>query len=138
MDTDRTQKLIPSPPEGKTYPHEELTRRIIGAAYEVYKELGSGFLEKVYEVALIQELEARGLRAVPQAEINVQYKGHVVGLFYADILVNDKVLREIKAADGFLPTHEAQLLNYLKATGIKVGLLLNFGPKRVEVKRMVY
>ena len=138
MDTDKTPKLAPTPPKDVEYPHQELTREIIGAAFEVYRELGSGFLEKVYEAALVQELEGRSLRAVPQAEINVQYKGRTVGFFYADILVDDKVLCEIKAGESLLPAHEAQLSNYLKATGSKVGLLLNFGPRRVEVKRMVY
>ena len=138
MNTDKTQKVVPSPPKDVEYPHQGVTQEIIGAAFEVYRELGSGFLEKVYEAALVQELEARGLRAVAQAEINVQYKGYRVGLFYADVLVDGKVVCEIKAGESLQPAHEAQLLNYLKATGMKVGLLLNFGPKRVEVKRMVY
>ncbi len=120
------------------YPHHELTGRIIGAAYEVYRELGPGFLEKVYEAALVRELQTDGVSAVPQAEIEVQYKGQVVGLFYADILVDGKVICEIKAAESLASAHEAQVLNYLKATGVKVGLLLNFGPKRVEVKRLVF
>ena len=137
MSTDRSQKLAP-PPAQASYPHQELTHQIIGAAYEVYKELGPGFLEKVYEAALLQELGARGIPALSQAEIAVRYKGQPVGLFYADVLVEGKVICEIKATESLLPAHEAQLINYLKATGIKVGLLINFGPKRVVVKRLVY
>ena len=138
MDTDKAQKLAPPPQIEAKYPHQELTGQIIGAAYEVYRELGSGFLEKVYETALVQELTARSAGVLPQAEIKVRYKGRSVGLFYADILVDGKVICEVKAAESLSPAHEAQLLDYLKATGIKVGLLLNFGPKRVEVKRLVY
>ncbi len=139
MNTDKTQKVAPPPLplEGK-YPHQGLTHQIIGAAYRVYREMGAGFLEKVYETALVHELRASGVEAVAQTEIEVRYKGHPVGLFYADVLVDGKVVCEIKAAESLLPAHEAQLLNYLKATGIKVGLLINFGPKRVEVKRLVF
>jgi len=115
-----------------------VTGEIIGAAYEVYRELGYGFLEKVYETAIVQELTSRGILAQPQAEIEVRYKGHPVGVYYADVLVHDRVICEIKATDGLSSVHEAQLLHYLKATGIKVGLLLNFGPKRVDVKRLVF
>lgn len=122
----------------RIYPHQDLTRQIIAAAYEVYNELGTGFLEKVYEAALVHELSERGLKAQPQAEITVHYKGHVVGTYYADVLVNHAVICEIKAVDAINNAHQAQLLNYLKATGIKVGLLLNFGPMRVQVKRMIF
>ncbi|MBI1886397.1 MAG: GxxExxY protein [Chloroflexi bacterium] len=139
MDTDKTQKLAPPPPSSETrYPHQDLTREIIGGAYEVYRELGPGFLEKVYETALVHELSGRGLHAVPQAEIAVAYKGQTVGLFYADIFVDDKVICEIKSAESLSGAHEAQVINHHKATGVKVGLLLNFGPKRVEVKRLVF
>ena len=120
------------------YPQQALTREIIAAAYEVHGELGGGFLEKVYESALVIELASRGLRVTPQAQIEVQYKGDTVGVFYADLLVNDAVICEIKAVTAIASSHQAQLLNYLKATGKKVGLLLNFGAKRVDVKRMVF
>ena len=120
------------------FPHQDLTREIIAAAYEVYGELGRGFLEKVYEKALAMELTHRGLKVRPQAEIEVRYKGDSAGVYYADLMVNDTVICEIKAVEPLNNAHQAQLLNYLKATGIKVGLLLNFGPKRVDVKRMVF
>lgn len=120
------------------YPHQELTREIIAAAYEVHRELGWGFLEKVYENALALELGNRKLRASQQAEIEVRYKGNIAGVYYADLLVNDTVLCELKSVEALNNAHQAQLLNYLKATGIKVGLLLNFGPKRVDVKPMVF
>jgi GxxExxY protein len=123
---------------GDRFPHAELTKGIIGAAFEVHRVLGYGFLEKVYEAALARELRGRGHRVVNQAEMEVRYKGESVGVYYADLLVDDAVVCEVKALDKLAPAHEAQLLNYLKATGIKVGLLLNFGPSRVEVKRMVF
>ncbi len=120
------------------YPQRELTREIIGAAFEVHKELGWGFLEKVYENALRFELEAKGLGVEQQAEIPVTYKEGNVGVYHADLLVDGSVICELKSAEALSGAHEAQLLHYLKATGIKVGLLLNFGPKRVDVKRMVF
>lgn len=124
--------------DGEKYPHQELTREIIGASYEVYRELGWGFLEKVYEVALAAELARRGVGVTSQAEIEVRYKGQPVGTYYADLLVENAVICELKSAQTIDAVHHAQLLNYLKATGIKVGLIINFGPKRVEVKRMVF
>jgi len=124
--------------EGARYPHSDMTHDIIGAAYEVYRELGHGFLEKVYAAALKKELEGRGHEAVSEAQIEVHYKGESVGVYFADVLVDGSVMCEIKAAQKLAPEHEAQILNYLKATGIKVGLLLNFGPKGVQVKRMVF
>jgi GxxExxY protein len=120
------------------FPHAALTKQIIGAAFEVHRVLGYGFLEKVYEAALARELRDRGHRVVSQAEMEVSYKGESVGLYYADLLVDDAVICEVKALDKLAPAHEAQLLNYLKATGTKVGLLLNFGPQGVQVKRMVF
>jgi GxxExxY protein len=119
------------------YPHEELTGQVIAAAYEVHRTLGHGFLEKVYENALVIELQRRGLRATQQAEIAVAYKGEPVGTYYADVLVDDVVICEVKAVEAINSAHQAQLLNYLKATRIKVGLIINFG-RRVSVKRMVF
>ena len=126
-----------SVPEG-TYPHQEITREIIAAAYEVHRELGWGFLEKVYENALVVELGCRGLHVNTQVPIAVQYNGEPVGEYFADLLVNEVVICEIKAGEGLTNAHQAQLLNYLKATGTRVGLLLNFGTNRVQVKRMVF
>jgi len=138
MDTDKTQISRPAPRGDGTYPHRDLTEKIIGAAFEVHRELGPGFLEKVYETALVQELSGRGVSARPQAEIAVRYKGQPVGAYYADLVADGTVLCEIKAARALVSEHEAQLLHYLKATGIKVGLLLNFGARRLQVKRMVF
>lgn len=136
MTADKTQIVGWTEGDGP-HPHHETTRSIIGAAYEVHRELGAGFLEKVYQTALIRELASRGLRARSQAEIAVHYKGQPVGMYYADILVDDKVICEIKATAALTSADEAQLLHYLKATGVKVGLLLNFGSQRVQVKRLV-
>jgi GxxExxY protein len=120
--------------EGK---YRKLTEEIIGAFYQVYNTLGYGFLEKVYENGLIIELKKAGINAVSQSPINVLYEGHIVGEYFADILVDDKVIVEIKAVKRLAPEHEAQLLNYLKATDIEVGLLLNFGTQP-EVRRKVF
>ena len=120
-----------------TYKFGNTTQTIIGAFYETYNALGPGFLEKVYENALMIELKERGLRAHHQCPIDVHYKGECVGEYIADIVVEDKVICEIKAVQQLRPEHEAQLLNYLKATSIKVGLLLNFGPKP-EIMRRIF
>ncbi len=135
MSADRTQISRPPQWDKGEYPHQELTEKIIGAAYEVHRELGPGFLEKVYEKALRRELDESGVRTIAQAEIEVLYKAQPVGVYYADLLVDGSVICEIKAVETLASAHEAQLLHYLKATGIKVGLLLNFGAKRVQVKR---
>ncbi len=137
MSADRTQIGHPAPVGDGDYPHRDLTEKIIGAAFEVHRELGAGFLEKVYETALLRELGQRGVSASSQSEIPVHYKGQPVGVYYADLLVSNSVICEIKACEGLSSSHEAQLLHYLKATGIKIGLLLNFGSKRVQVKRMI-
>src|SRR3990170_3510315 len=126
MNTDRTQISRRAPRGDGLYPHKDLTEKIIGAAFEVHRELGPGFLEKVYETALVQELSSRGGRARREGEIGVHNKEQPVGAYYADILVDDSVICKKKAVDAISPAHEAQLLHYLKATGIKVGLLLNF------------
>jgi GxxExxY protein len=118
-------------------PHWELTHRIIGASFEVHRTLGHGFLERVYAAALMQELTSLGLKARSEVPIPVQYKGVEIGVYYADILVEDAVICEIKAIKALTREHEAQVLHYLKATGIEAGLLLNFGSTSVEVKRMV-
>jgi len=117
--------------------HGEITHQIIGAAFEVWKVLGHGFLEKVYENALAEELLRRGLSVQPQFPIDVYYKGILVGKYSGDLLVEGKVIVEIKAEKVYNPQHEAQLLNYLRATGIKVGLILNFGQQKCEHKRLV-
>lgn len=113
---------------------DDLTQKIIGCAYKVHNTLGPGFLEKVYENALRIELEKLGLRVRQQEPICVTYEGHAVGEYFADLWVNDSVVVELKAAQNLVKQHEVQLVNYLAATGIESGLLLNFGTS-VEVKR---
>jgi GxxExxY protein len=113
---------------------DELTERIIGCAYRVHNDLETGFLEKVYENALKIELEEAGLDVEQQCPVNVQYRGRIVGEFYADLLVRRQLVLELKAVRKLAKEHEVQLANYLNATGIENGLLINFGPS-VEVKR---
>jgi GxxExxY protein len=115
----------------------DLTYLINGAIFEVNRILGPGFLEKVYENALLMELKARGIRAVSQYPIKVMYKDQIVGEYFADLLVEDQVIIELKTVDKIERIHEAQLLNYLKATGIKVGLLVNFKSTKADIKRLV-
>jgi GxxExxY protein len=119
------------------FKHAELTGKIITAFYTVYRTLGYGFLEKVYENSLAIELSHQGMNIQQQRPINVHYSGLVVGEYFADLVVNDLILVEVKAAKAMAEEHEAQLLNYLKATPYEVGLLLNFGPK-AEFKRRSY
>jgi len=115
----------------------ELTYAINGAVFEVNRLLGPGFLEKVYENALMIELENRGFEAKNQVAIQVSYKGKIVGEYIGDILVEDKVLVELKTVEQLDRIHEAQLLNYLKATGLQVGLLVNFKHEKADIKRLV-
>jgi len=119
------------------YKHEELTGKIIKTFYDVYNELGYGFLEAAYEKAMVIALRAAGMQAEPQKAIEVWFRGDRVGEFAADIVVESLVLLELKAARALDPSHEAQLLNYLRATNVEVGLLLNFGPKP-QIKRFVF
>lgn len=109
--------------------HEELTSKIIKAFYNVYNQLGYGFLERVYENAMMIELDELGLLMKQQEPIKVIYKEQMVGDYFADIVVENKVIVELKSADAISNKHEAQLLNYLKATDMEVGLILNFGTK---------
>jgi len=118
--------------------HKDVTEAIIGAAFEVYNVLGYGFLEKVYQRAMQVELRARGFKAEIEADIRVIYKGIEVGFYKADVWVNDSVIVELKVAKVYVTDDEPQLLNELKATGVKVGLLINFGRTKVEFKRMVF
>jgi len=117
--------------------HQEITEKIIKGFYTVYNTLGHGFLEKVYENAFAIELRKLGLRAEQQKKIEVFYDNHQVGEYYADILVDELVILELKAADAIAPEHEAQIINYLKATKIEVGLLFNFGPKPQFIRRIL-
>ena len=118
------------------YKHKELTSNIINAAHAVHNTLGYGFLEKVYHKSLFIELRKRGHSVEFEKAVEVRYEDRVVGSFSLDLLVDGRVVVEVKAVDRYNSVFEAQLLNYLKATGLEVGLIINFGPS-VEVKRMV-
>jgi len=115
----------------------DLTYKINGAIYEVNRVLGPGFLEKVYENALMIEFKERGLKAENQVPINVDYKGSLVGDYYADIVVENKVILELKAIETLKKVHEAQILNYLKATGFDIGLLVNFTHPKAQIRRFI-
>jgi len=117
--------------------YEDLTGKIIKAFYKVNNTLGFGFLEKVYENAMKLELLAMGFKVDQQKNIRVHYEGKEIGDYYADLMVNDVVIVELKAAENLCEEHEAQLINYLKATKIEVGLLLNFG-KKAEFRRKIF
>jgi GxxExxY protein len=115
--------------------YQEITREVIGCAFEVINELGAGFLESVYEKALLLALRQKGLKAICQHPVMVIFRGEIVGDFYADIFVEDKVIVELKVVKTIAPEHQAQVINYLVATGIEVGLLINFGNPKLEYKR---
>ena len=115
--------------------HEKITKSIIGCAFEVSNELGAGFLESVYEKALLLALRQKGLSAISQHPVKVMFRDECVGNFNADILVEKKVIVELKAVKALAPDHQAQIINYLNATGIEVGLLINFGRPKLEYKR---
>jgi GxxExxY protein len=117
--------------------HQELTQDIIGAAFDVHNTLGCGLLEKVYESALAHELSLRGHDVTPQKEFQVSYKDKEVGIYYADLVVDDKVVVEIKSASDLADAHRAQLLNYLRISGIRVGLLFNFSKPKLKFERLV-
>ncbi len=119
------------------FKHKEITDKIINVFYRVYNKLGYGFLEKVYENAMVIECEKDDISVVPQFPVKVSYEDKIIGEYFADLLVAGKVIVEIKAVKKLIPEHEAQLLNYLKATDIEVGLLTNFGPKP-QIKRKAF
>jgi GxxExxY protein len=119
------------------YKHSDLTGEIINAFYQVYNTLGYGFLEKVYENALVYELRKRGYEVLQQMPVKVFYDEVVVGEYYADLVINDVVILELKSVETINDAHSAQLINYLKATGMEVGLILNFGPNP-QITRKIY
>jgi GxxExxY protein len=116
---------------------DTLTERVLGAIFEVSNTLGAGFLEKVYQRALLHELHLRGIRATAEVSVQVIYKGHSMGEYFADILVEDELVIELKCAERFSSEHTAQCLNYLRASGRTVCLLVNFQKPKVERKRIV-
>jgi GxxExxY protein len=117
--------------------HSNITEQIIKAFYKVYNTLGYGFLERVYEAAMYIELTNMGFEVEKQKPIKVFYEGDEIGIYYADLIINDLVIIELKAVENFAEEHTIQLINYLKATEIEVGLLLNFG-KKPEFRRKVF
>ena len=117
--------------------HKEITDKIIGSAYNVHNTLGQGFLEKVYKNAMAVELKQAGLQCNIETPLNVFYRGNKVGEYFADIIVEQKIIVELKAVSKIEKTHEVQLVNYLKATGLNIGLIINFG-ESVEFKRRVF
>ena len=117
--------------------HGLISEKIIGCAFKVSNTLGVGFLEKVYQNALIIELMNEGLKVEKEKPIRIFYQDKVVGEYYADIVVNEKIIIETKAVQSLNEIHQAQLLNYLKATKIQLGLLINFGTPKVQIKRMI-
>lgn len=123
--------------ESKTYKYKELTGKILGCAFEVHNTLGCGFLEKVYERAIVIELQANSLGVETQKRIKISYKGKDVGNYMPDIIVENKVIVDLKTVEFLTKIHTAQLLNYLRATGFEVGLILNFARPRLEYKRVV-
>ena len=123
--------------DNQDYKYKELTEKIIEIFYRVYNKLGYGFLENVYENAMMKEFKTTDIPAVSQYAINVVYEGEIIGEYFADILVDSKVIVGIKASKSLAIENEAQLLNYLKATEIEVGLLLNYGPKP-DLKRKAF
>ena len=118
--------------------YEAISEKIIGAAFEINKVLGYGFLEKVYQKAMQVQLKDLGLKTELEIPIKVRFKGYIIGDYFADLLVEEKVVVELKVAENYNSKDEAQLINELKATGIRVGLLINFGKQRVEFKRLIY
>ena len=115
--------------------HEELTEKILSACFEVSNELGCGFLETVYQEALLIALTEKGLRVQTQTPLKVMFRKQTVGEFFPDIIVEDSILLELKAVKALAPEHLAQVMNYLKATGIEVGFLVNFGTPKLEYRR---
>jgi GxxExxY protein len=139
MNTDSHRlKMLEFEPEDETpFPHKEITEAIIGSAFEVYNHLGYGFLHRVYQRSLQVELARRGFSGDLEKRTTVRYKEVIVGEYDSDMIINDAVL-EVKIAPQYDKRDEAQLLNVLKATGVKVGILLNFGRYKVEYKRPVF
>jgi GxxExxY protein len=133
MDTDETQMGS----EAKDYSLEPITRELIGAAFEVHNVLGYGFLERVYQRAMQVELTLRKVKVELEPKLQVHFKGVIIGDYAADLLVEDRIVVELKADPEYQPAHEAQLLNELKATQVRLGYLINFGRTKVEYKRMV-
>ena len=118
--------------------YKDLSYRIVGLAMEVHNKLKSGFLEKVYENAMMVLLRREGINATQQASIKVNFEGEEIGAYFADILVENKIILELKVAEKISNIHKAQAINYLKATGVKLAIILNFGKEELEFERLVF
>ncbi len=119
------------------FKHKELTGKIIKAAYDVHNSIGCGFLEKVYENALCVELGLSGIKVEKEKRVIIKYRDKVIGEYIADIVVGDKVIVEIKNVEKIISVHKAQLLNYLRASGVEAGLIINFSKPKLEIQRFV-
>ncbi|MHC4998765.1 MAG: GxxExxY protein [Planctomycetota bacterium] len=117
--------------------HKELVYEVVGCAMKVHRELGYGFLEKVYENSMMVLLNKKSIKAKQQFPVPVHFENVIVGEYFADFMIEDKILVELKTVEKITNVHFAQVLNYLKATGIKLGLLINFGPRKLEYERIV-
>lgn len=138
MDTDKaTDTGSAAPPEQVEYPEQELTGKILSCAFAVHNALGAGFLERVYANSLAIEIRREGLACVQEAPLQVKYRDFIVGDYVADMIVAQRVLLELKACAAVDANHSAQIMNYLRASGIRVGLLLNFGRPKLEYRRFV-
>ena len=122
--------------EEKELPHSELTRSILGCCFEVINELGPGFLERVYKNALLMVMRQKGLQVEVERSYNVIFRGKIIGRYVADLVVNDAVIVELKCCESLISEHQAQLFNYLKVSGLSVGLLVNFRRRKLEWKRL--
>ncbi len=137
MNTDRGKETTKDDAAGMVYPEQALTEKILEGAFAVHNTLGSGFLEKVYANALVLELRGKGVSCEQEVPLRVRYKEAVVGDYLADVVVECRVLLELKACSVLDVVHEAQIMNYLRASGLHVGLLLNFGRPKLQYRRFV-
>jgi GxxExxY protein len=133
---DENDTTIRTIKEEKELPHSELTRSILGCCFEVMKELGPGFLEKVYKNALLMAMRQKRLQVEVERSYNVVFRGKIIGRYVADLVVNDTVIVELKCCEKLIGEHQAQLFNYLKVSGLPVGLLVNFRRRKLDWKRL--
>jgi GxxExxY protein len=133
---DENDTTIRTIKEEKELPHSELTRSILGCCFEVMRELGPGFLEKVYKNALLMAMRQKGLQVEVERSYNVVFRGKIIGRYVADLVVNDTVIVELKCCEKLIGEHQAQLFNYLKVSGLPVGLLVNFRRRKLDWKRL--
>jgi GxxExxY protein len=137
MNTDKNRQRENETANGETYPEQDLTEKILRAAFAVHNALGAGFLERVYSNALAVELRLQDIALQNELPLKIQYRNTIVGDYVADLVVDGRVLVELKACASLDPVHTAQILNYLRASNIQVGLLLNFGRPKLEYRRFV-